>query len=274
MKSILVAISVVLVAAFAVPASGAGAGGGPITIMFGGAGVRSPDGKLRYVALTTSRQTIVSVVRVRGGQVLRSRLLRGYLGVPVVGSDGTTEGVSADGRTLVLASTPGISRSTQFAVVETKSLRLRRIALRGSWSYDALSPDGKTLYLVEYLSNGPTPPYRVRAYDLEKRRLLTKIIVDRVAKASVMYGQAVTRATSSDGRWAYTLYARASNTPFVHALDTVRKQARCVFLPGRLVLGEQMSLRLRLQRGGELAVHNQRATVAVIDTRTFKVRRR
>jgi hypothetical protein len=272
MKSILVAISVVLAAAFSVPASGTGAGGGPITIMFGGKGVLSPDGKVRYVALTTSRQTILSVVRVRGGQVFRSRLLRGYLGVPVVGSDGTTEGVSADGRTLVLASTPGISRSTQFAVVDTKTLRLRRVALRGSWSYDAISPDGKTLFLIEYLSTGATPPYRVRAYDLEARRLLTRIVVDRVQKASVMYGQAVTRATSSDGRWAYTLYARAKNAPFVHALDTVRKQARCIFLPARLVLGKQLSLRLRLQRGGELAVHNQRATVAVIDTRTWRVR--
>jgi hypothetical protein len=198
--------------------------------------------------------------------------MRGYLGVPVVGSDGTTEGVSADGRTLVLASTPGISRSTQFAVVDTKTLRLRRVALRGSWSYDAISPDGKTLFLIEYLSTGATPPYRVRAYDVEARRLLTRIVVDRVEKASVMYGQPVTRATSSDGRWTYTLYARARSTPFVHALDTVRGQARCIFMPSRLVFGEQLSLRLRLQRGGELAVHNQRATVAVIDTRTWRVR--
>ncbi len=130
MKSILVVIALVLAGAFSVPASGAG--GGTLTIMFGGKGVLAPDGKVRYVALTTSRQTILSVVRVRGGQVVRSRLMRGYLGVPVVGSDGTTEGVSADGRTLVLASTPGISRSTQFAVVDTKTLRLRRVALRGS----------------------------------------------------------------------------------------------------------------------------------------------
>jgi DNA-binding beta-propeller fold protein YncE len=273
MKSILLLLSIVLVAAFSVTASGAGAGGGPVTILFGGQGVLSPDGKLRYVALTTSRQTIVSVVRVRGGQVTRWRLVRGYVGVPIVGSDGTTEGVSADGRTLVLGSTPGISRTTRFAVIDTKSLKLRRIELPGSWSYDAISPDGKTLFLVEYLSTGPTPPYRVRAYDLGSRRLLTKIIVDRVAKASVMYGQAVTRATSPDGRWAYTLYARAKSTPFVHALDTVRRQARCVFMPLSLVRAEQLSLRLRLERGGELAVHNQRATVAVIDTRTFKVRR-
>jgi hypothetical protein len=52
----------------------------------------------------------------------------------------------------------------------------------------------------------------------------------------------------------------------------VRRQARCIFLPRTNVPEEQRSLRLRLRRGGELAVHNQRATVAVIDTRTWKVR--
>ena len=271
MKSILVLICTVLVAAFAVPASGAG--GGPVNVLLGGQGVRSPDGKLRYVALTTGRQTVVSVVRVRGGQVVRWRFVRGFVGVPIVGLDGTTGGVSHDGRTLVLGSFP--THQTRFAVIDTKNLRLRTIALPGSWAYDALSPDGKTLYLVEYLSTDaadPAPPYRVRAYDLESRRLLPRIIVDRVEKASVMYGQAVTRATSRDGRWAYTLYARPSTTPFVHALNTVRGQARCIFLPRAFVPGEQTSLRLRFQRG-DLTVRNGRTTVAVIDTRTFKVRR-
>jgi len=36
--------------------------------------VRAPDGKVRYVALTTGRQTILSVVRSRGGQVVRWRV--------------------------------------------------------------------------------------------------------------------------------------------------------------------------------------------------------
>lgn len=271
-------LSIVLAVAFTVAAaSAAGDGGGPASILIGGQGVLAPDGKLRYVALTTGRQTMVSVVRVRGGQVIRWRLVRGYVGVPVVGLDGTTDGISSDGRVLVLAATPSVSQSgtasTRFAVIDTRTLRLRTIELPGRWSYDAMSPDGATLFLVEYLSAGPTPPYRVRAYDFESRRLLDRIIVDRVQKGAVMYGQPVTRATSPDGRWAYTLYARARQAPFIHALDTVRRQARCIFMPRALAIGKQLALRLRLD-SGELTVRGGRATVAVIDTRTFAVRRR
>jgi hypothetical protein len=270
-------LSLVVVLACAFAATGAaGDGGGPASIKLGGQGVLAPDGKLRYVAhLMKGGQTKVSVVRVRDGKIVRSRLVSGHVGVPVVGLDGTTDGVSADGRMLVLASLPSLSRTgtanTRFAVLDTASLRPRTIDLPGRWSYDALSPDGATLFLVEYLSATAQPPYRVRAYDLESRRLLRKIIVDRVSKGAVMYGEAVTRATSEDGRWAYTLYARARSTPFVHALDTMRRQARCVFLLRRMAMGKQHALRLRLD-GDELAVRGGEATVAVIDTKTFAVR--
>ena len=270
-------ILLLLVLAGAVAAGARADGGGPASILFGGKGVLAPDGKVRYVALTTGRQTMLSAIRVRGGQVIRSRLVHGYLGVPVVGLDGTTGGVSRDGRTVVLAATPTASRSgvtsTRFAVVETRRFRLREVELMGSWSYDAISPDSKTLFLVEYLSTGPTPPYRVRAYNLTARRLFAKVVVDRQEKEAVMFGQPVTRATSADGRWAYTLYARARQQPFVHALDTVRRQARCVDLPLRLGKEEQMGLRLRIGAGGELEVRSGRTTAAVVDTTTFGVRR-
>ena len=270
-------LSFVVVLAFALTAAGAaGDGGGPASIKVGGQGVLAPGGKLRYVAhLMNGERTKVSVVRARDGKLVRSRLVAGHVGVPIVGVDGTTDGISADGRTLVLASLPSVPQSgaasTRFAVIDTRTLRPRMIDLRGRWSYDALSPDATTLYLVEYLEPGPTPAYRVRAYDLASDRLLKRIIVDRVSKGAVMYGQAVTRATSRDGRWAYTLYARERATPFVHALDTMRRHARCVFLGRRLAIGKQLDLQLRLD-GDELAVRGGGATVAVIDTTTFAVR--
>lgn len=249
------------------------AGGGPASVLLGGQGVRAPDGKVRYVALTTGRQTVVSVVRVRGGQVVRWRLLRGYFGVPVVGLDGTTEGVSRDGRMLVLA-TPMGGVTTQFAVIDTRTLRLRRIELRGLWSYDAVSPDASTLFLVEYLSADQNAAYRVRAYDMAVRRLVPGAIVDRLEQETIMRGRPVTRATSRDGRWAYTLYARTKNEPFVHALDTVRREAFCIDLPLELAQAKQMELRLRLaQDGRALDVRSDRETLAVVDTKTFGVRR-
>lgn len=275
MKKVLALVIAALAASGA--ASADAQKGGPATTLIGGQGVLAPDGKHRYVALTTGRQTFVSVVRVRGGQVVRWRLVRGFVGVPVVGLDGTTDGISRDGRTLVLAGSPEVAANdrsaTRFAVIDTKTLKLRQVSLEGTWSYDAISPDGSTLYLVEYASVGPSPTYRVRAYDLATRRLLARPIVDRTIGERLMRGWAVTRQTSSDGRWAYTLYARAKKAPFVHALDTSRRQAYCIDLPLDLKRTEQMSLRLAL-RGGQLDVRQGRVDLATVDTKTFVVHRR
>jgi hypothetical protein len=269
-------ILVVLVLA-AVGAGGArGDGGLPATVITGGRGVLAPSGKVRYVTLTTGRQTIVAVVRVNGGQVMRWRFVRGFVGVPTVGLDGTTDGVSRDGRTLVLASTVEGTRDgalvTRFAVIDTKTLKLRRIELPGAWSYDAVSPDASSLFLVQYLANVPNAAYRVRVYELTSGRLIPEAIVDRREEEASMRGRPVTRVSSGDGRWAYTLYARARKEPFVHALDTVNREAFCIDLPLEVRLGEQIGLRLRLS-GDRLAVHRNRSTLAVIDTERLAVTR-
>lgn len=193
--------------------------------------------------------------------------------MPIIAVDGTTDGVSRDGRTLVLA-TPTGGRRTEFALIATKTLRLRRLTLPGSWSFDAISPDATALFLIEYSGTGSNASYRVRAYDLAARRLLPTPVVDRTIGEKLMRGQAVTRATTSDGRWAYTLYARANHEPFVHALDTVRRKAFCIDLPIDSRKAEQMELRLRLRAGRTLEVRSGQDTVAAVDTRTFVVHRR
>jgi hypothetical protein len=109
-------------------------------------------------------------------------------------------------------------------------------------------------------------------FDLETGRLGRGAIVDRLEKESVMGGQPVTRATSPDGRWAYTLYARPGE-PFVHALDTARSEAYCIDLPLRLGEVKQWGLRLGIAPDGTLAVRRGRSTVAVVNTKTFIVRR-
>lgn len=242
--------------------------------MSGGPGVLAPDGKVRYVAIPGEAETIVAAVRARGGAVLRWRAFRGGFGVPVVAFDGTTGGLSGDGTTLVLA-TPTYNPGPvgRFPVLSTRTFRPRgTITLRGSWSFDAISPDGATVFLVEYLSAGRSARYRVRAFDLDASRLLGRAIVDRRGGEALMRGQPVTRETSRDGRWAYTLYARRGDDPFVHALDTVRREAFCIDLPLRLGEPKQLELRLKLSEH-DLAVRMNGATVALIDTRTLSVRR-
>jgi hypothetical protein len=155
-------------------------------------------------------------------------------------------------------------------VLATRTLNtVRKIQLPGSWAFDAISPDASRLYLIEYLSVGQTPHYRVRQLDLSTGHLDPKAVVDRREREVEMRGQPVTRKTSPDGRWAYTLYARPSQPPFIHALDTTGGKAYCIDLPLRLQQLEQMSLRLRVNAAGKLAVGNGQHAVAVVNTHTL-----
>lgn len=265
-------------AAATVTAGGANANGSPYSpgLVYGWSGVGAQSSGLRFVAFGMPKSTIVAAVRARDGQVVHSKVVRGFYGVPLVSYDGTSGGLSGDGKSLALASYgpyPGQAGKTRFVVMSTRTLDvLREVVLNGSWSFDAISPDGSMLYLVEHISAGQTPRYRVRSYDLRARRLIPGAIVDRLENESVMDGQPVTRATSPDGRWAYTLYAREKHEPFVHALDTVRREAFCIDLPLRLGQAKQMGLRLRLASDGRtLAVIRGRAARATIDTRSWEV---
>jgi len=278
MKS-LVTLAAIGTAAMIVTA-GSGAGGGVVTspgAETGWEGALAPGGQVRYVALVgDGRETIVAAVRVRGGRVVRWAHLRGAWGVPLVAYDGTKGGLTADGKTLVLsAPTPNPGPISRFPLLSTRTMSLRTtVTLRGRFAFDAVSPDASTLFLVEYFGIGPNVPYRVRVYDVEAGRLLTGAIVDRLEKEAIMLGQPATRATSPDGRWAYTLYARQKGEPFVHALDTVRREAFCIDLPLRLGQAKQMKLRLRIATGGRtLSVRRGGSLVASIDTRTFVVRK-
>jgi hypothetical protein len=267
-----------LVAAGAVVTE-AGADGSPYApgLVYGASGVRAPNGSVRYVTLSTPRSTIVAAIGVRSGRVVTSTVLRGFYGVPLVAFDNSTGGLSGDRKTLVLASYgpyPGTPGSTSFAVLATRTLRtVRKVRLHGSWAFDAVSPDASRLYLIQYLSVGQDPHYRVRLFDAQTGKLDPEAVVDRRESEVDMRGQPVTRKTSADGRWAYTLYARSGRPPFVHALDTAAAKAYCIDLPLRLNQLEQMSLRLHVERGHALSVRNGAKTLAVVDTEKLEARK-
>lgn len=259
-------------AALALAPAAASAGGGPSPgVVLGWNGVLARDGGVRYVALPAAPRTVVAAIKPDGGQVERFAALRGSYGIPMVAFDGTTDGLSADGRTLVLAgvSTNPARRSSRFALLDVRRLRVREtFGLRGAFSFDALSPSGKTLFLVEHLGGRQDPTrYRVRAYDLGAGRLLRRPIADRRLGTSVMRGLPSARATSPNGRWAYTLY-QGGDHPFVHALDTVRRVAVCIDLPHRA----QQAARLLLDGSRLLVLGRAGRRLATIDARTLRLR--
>lgn len=269
--------SIVLVASVAaacVAASAVPGDGGPSPgAVDGGSGVSTRDGRTHYVTLAAGGGTVVEAID-RHGSVLRWNWLPGSLGIPLVANDGTAGGLSRDGRHLVLASYAG-SGVTQFSVLSTKTfVAVGNVTLRGTWSFDALSPDARTLYLIQYFLRPTSQRYLVRVYDLARDRLYGRAVTARTERGT-MTGWPVTRATSADGVWAYTLYVKGTGSAFVHALDTVHRRAVCVDLPWKDVTAWVYDARLWLSRDGAELHLRQRGIdgrTAVIDTRNWKVR--
>jgi hypothetical protein len=273
MRAILCALLVAGVAAGAARADGLPVLG----IDVGAQGVTQPGARYRYVTAAVGRDTIVARVDRGSGRVRRSRILRGSLTVPAVAYDGSAAGLSADGASLVLiAPRDRFPRArTPLAVVGTRDLRVRRrFVLRGDFSFDAISPAGRWVYLIHYTSPSDPLRYQVRVLDAVTGTLLPRPIVDPREPDEPMGGRPLTRTTSTDGRWAYTLYERPGEAPFVHALDTTGRTARCIDLDWLRAPRQLAGVRLVLGDGGHVIdVVSRGVTRAVIDTRSFVVAR-
>lgn len=247
------AIAIALVAA-SIAAGSARADGLPVLgVDVGSQGVTTQRARVRYVTIPDGRVTIVAQTARDGGRIVGLARLRGSFTIPAVAYDSSASGLSADGGALVLIE-PRQSfprATTTFAVLDAPQLRLTRVlTLRGDFSFDALSPDGSTMFLVQYIDPANPDTYAVRAYDLAAGRLLPSPVVDPRERGAEMRGKPLTRTTSADGRWAYTLYDGGGGTPFVHALDTVARTAHCIDLPQ--LTGRSDLWQLKLARTGNV----------------------
>jgi hypothetical protein len=206
--------------------------------------------------------------------VVRSRFLNGRFGIPLVAYDGSVGGLSRDGSRLVVYWPSSGGTKTRFVVLDPRTLRVRaRFTLSGNFGFDALSPDGATMYLIQL--KGATAAgldYDVRALDVDTGRLYPGSIVDRREPSEKMTGIPMTRVGSADGSWAYTLYSGSSGGAFVHALHTTAREAFCIDLPSRIPDSQLGKVRMRVGKN-TLVLRLGAKTIATIDTRTFKVTR-
>jgi hypothetical protein len=222
--------------------------------------VLTPNGKTRFVAVGVydSTDTMVARIDARTGIVEQSLEVPGSWGIPIFSyGPNSGEGLATDGRTLVVADlAPTLPRKeSRFLFLDPRSLKIEHEAiLEGDFSYDALSPHGSRLYLIQHTNVYDQIHYVVRAYDVRRQRLLPGRVADRTQKTWVMNGYPVSRTATKDGRWVYTLYDQPNGFPFVHVLDTVRGVAHCVGLPWRGAENAVYNMRLTLH-GRSLAVH-------------------
>jgi hypothetical protein len=267
---LLLAVGATGLLAVATAATGAGPSPG---VSQGGNGLTR--GNERYITVPAGSSTSIQVIDRNGGEVRRFVNIKGTWGIPLVAYDGTTDGLLPDGRTIVLAQPvyggQGFRKHTSFTFFDIRKMRrLNTITLAGAFSFDALSPNGRYLYLIQYISSASPTHYRVRAYDLKAERLLARIVSDKRSWETAMQGMPITR-TSADG-WAYTLYGATPARPFIHALDTRAVAAVCVNLPWKYQPQDIWNYRLRTDGDGHLVVRGPKGrALAVIDMQTFRI---
>jgi hypothetical protein len=212
--------------------------------------------------------TIVTKIRGSDRTAQLKRRLPGSFEVPAIA--GEKGGLSHDGGTLVLGG--HVAHYTQFALLDTRTLRPRRIlTLRGTYSFDALSPDASKLYVIRFFSTDGSR-YAVQVLNLNRASAAPRTVVEKGEPGEAMAGQPVARTTGPDGDWVYTLYKRDGEAPFIHALSTSQTYTMCIDLDNLAQRSDVAAMTLKLRPGGDrLDVIAGGAPVASVDTGSFEV---
>ena len=241
MKTVTLATSIALgLCAAILRTPTASASGGPAILggTYGAGGVTAPGSDYRYATVDAGAGgTIVEQIRPQGGGSAAtgaSAAAGRYRRSPGSARPADSRRTAAGWRSCEPRyDSRGLSASpSEFLLVDTRSLEpARRIELDGIYSFDAISPDGRSIYLVEYADARDPLDYRVRRYDVAAGEFRGGAIVDPDEPDEKMTGQPLSRVYSPDGSWAYTLYGGGSET-FVHALDTAHGTAQCIDLEG------------------------------------------
>lgn len=189
-----------------------------------------------FTATTAGGRTTVRDVAVQPGLGGPEVVIDGAWKLPTIGPDPLPVGLSLDGSTLVLveATQPagsGPKATSRFAVLSAVPLEgpARMITLDGRFGYDALSPNGSTLYVVEHLDSDEGGRYQVRAVDVASGKLADAVIVDKRNLDEQMAGYPLAQVRRADGL-VLTLYQGVEH-PFIHELNSVESWAVCIDLP-------------------------------------------
>jgi hypothetical protein len=224
-------------------------------------GRASADG-LRHVSAYTRpsrRSTVLAYYAVPTGRLLRVIATPGLWSLAAVSPTGIFAALSR--------------RELPYTHVALMDLvgrkRLGTVRLRGNFEVETVSMYGNRLFLIQHLD---ARRYLVRLYDFRAQRLASEPL--RGGEDRLMAGYAWSGIGSRDGRWLLTLYldTRRSHA-FVHALDLVKRQPRCIDLPshGGFSSLRQYSMTLSPTSGRLLAANPALGVVSEIDLDKHRV---
>lgn len=194
------------------------------------AGTLLPD-RSRYWTVDSGDRTTVRGIDPATGVDVSSFAIDGRWSVPSAYGPAPS-GLSANGKWMVLvappvmvAGSPGMLLN-RFAVVDLVNKKLDRIVnANGDVGFDAVSDDGRNLYLVEHLV--PAPHYAVRVASFNGGFVDGVLGQIKTADPEVMNGlYHASVAVGAD--WFLSLYSNPGRGPFIHALNTTQLYAQCI----------------------------------------------
>lgn len=187
-------------------------------------GTASPD----WTHLYTLTATTLTDIDPQTGATLHTLQVPGYFNLPPATISDMPGGLSQNGKWLVLDA-PAPAESHLLLIDTTYATKPAAISLQGSFRFDAVSNDGRRIYMIQQLSS---TNYYVRFFDMASMRLDPTIVFDKSDGQAAMSGLRLSGVASPDGHWLYSLYAREHKGPFIHALSLDNPLAFCIDLPG------------------------------------------
>ncbi|MBA3364571.1 MAG: WD40 repeat domain-containing protein [Actinobacteria bacterium] len=226
-------------------------------------GLTTADGTRHFASTVGRSGTTLGQFDASSGEIVRTVKLRGRWSLA---------GLSPNGRWLALERATQTPGRTHIAITRADSGRPEHVLeLGGDFDVDAVSADGRSLFLIEHLADGR---YLIRLYDLANERLLRGSLREKGSE-QIMTGYAWSGLASPDGKWLLTLFidTRRRNA-FVHALNLKTGTPACIDLPSGAG-GFEMLKRysLSLHPGGDhlFAVNPALGVVADVDLRRLRV---
>lgn len=231
-------------------------------------GTPSPD----WAHLYAVQGTALLDLDPQTGAVRHTLRLPGAFELPPATISGLPGGLSPDGRWLVLQSldntADALPSATHLLLVDTSYKNAaKQFDLNGYFQFDAVSNDGRRIYLIEYLSSNS---YYVRDLNVGSGQLDPTIIVDKSDGNAAMAGLRLSGVPSRDGQWLYSVYIREHQGGFIHALNLLGNIAICIDLPGSgyasSEAGFHWSLALSADGSHLFAANGAMGVVADLDT--------
>jgi hypothetical protein len=197
-------------------------------------GTPAPDWS-RYYAVSQSAggARLMALDPASGSTLAQVTLPAGYA-VPNIAFQGPTAGISPNGQWLALTgqvhATSGAITTNFLVGSSSLTNSFKTIHVNGDFVFDALSNDGRSLYLIQKMTDANH--YRVRLYDVSAGSLTPQVVADKREPNEPMNGIRGDSAADPTGNHVYTVYIRAAG-PFIHALPLDQPIAWCVDLPSR-----------------------------------------